>query len=338
MNKIKRNILLFVTIFIVMLINAGTAFWAFSQALRAETNVRYTGTALIVSERLTKTIRTMEANARNVFDEVERHLDSPATVEKALMSKSLTNPDVRGYFTAFRPDYFKEKGRWYEPYVHQNQKGKFELTQVGSARHDYTKSEWYTQAEKITMNFWSEPYYYYDGTNISGHYCTFIKPIFDDRGMMACVGGADITLEWLSNELLLIDEDIRTDEQLNRHPLTRGLEFYSVVIDDDGSCIAHPEGRNVPVKDIGVLMNMNNRKSGVAEMDIDGVASTLFFVPIEGMDWSVAVIVPRKDIERPFVYAGIALLLLAIIGSIIVWIVCRRITAGYKYERVYQTI
>lgn len=39
---------------------------------------------------------------------------------------------------------------------------------------DYTKSSWYIQAEKETKGFWSEPYYYYDGTSISGHYCTYV--------------------------------------------------------------------------------------------------------------------------------------------------------------------
>ena len=176
MNKIKRNILLFLAILIVMLVISGTAFWAFNQALRAEANVRYTGTAMIISEKLSNTIRGMEMNARNVFNEVERHLDSPAAVEEALKSKTSLNPDTRGYFAAFRYNYFKEKGMWYEPYVHQLPNGDYKLAQVGSARHDYTKSDWYVQAEKILMNFWSKPYYYYDGTRISGHYCTFVYP------------------------------------------------------------------------------------------------------------------------------------------------------------------
>ena len=51
------------------------------------------------------------------------------------------------------------------------------MSQVGSARHDYTKSNWYVQAEKEMKSFWSEPYYYYDGTSISDHYCTFVQPI-----------------------------------------------------------------------------------------------------------------------------------------------------------------
>ena len=131
----------------------------------------------------------------------------------------------------------------------------------------------------------------------------------------------------------MIDYEIQRDEQMNMHRLMRVLNFYSVIIDDDGSCIAHPEGKNLAVKDVGVLMNMNKKKGGVANMSIDGEASTIYYVPIDGMDWSLAIVTPQKDIEKPFVYMGIALLLLAFLGSFIIWILCLRLTR--HNERVY---
>ena len=315
---------LLLTVYAVLIILTGAAFWAFYLAMKAETNVRYSSTAYIVSEKLANTIRGMEMNAMNVFDEVEKHLDTPETVEAALKSKAKLNPDVKGYFAAFRPEYFKEKGQWYEPYVHKAKDGGYDMTQVGSARHDYTKSPWYVQAEKIMTSFWSEPYYYYDGSSISGHYCTFVEPILDSKGEIVCVCGADVTLEWLSNELMKIDEKIKTDKQLNKFPMLRALDYYSVVYDHDGTCIVHPEGKNMAIKDVQVLMDMNDKKSGTAELTIDGEPSLIFYDPIGNMDWTAAVIVSKQDIFKPFIYVGIALLLLMIIGGLIVWIVCHR--------------
>ena len=95
------------------------------------------------------------------------------------MSKTDLNPEVRGYFAAFEPDYFPQKGKWFEPYVHHVDSNAFEVRLVGNARHNYFKSPWYIRAKQSSESFWSEPYYYYDGTNISGHYTTFVKPIFD---------------------------------------------------------------------------------------------------------------------------------------------------------------
>ena len=45
------------------------------------------------------------------------------------MSKTALNPEVRGYFAAFEPDYFPQKGKWFEPYVHHVDSNAFEVRQ-----------------------------------------------------------------------------------------------------------------------------------------------------------------------------------------------------------------
>jgi hypothetical protein len=135
--------------------------------MKAETCVRYHGLQDMIASKMVKTLKSMETNAKNVFDEVGKHLDSPEAVIAALESKTSLAPDVRGYFAAFEPEYFPEKGRWFEPYVHQYaDSSDFVLSMVGSARHDYTRSAWYVKAKELQTGFWSDPYFYYDGTGI----------------------------------------------------------------------------------------------------------------------------------------------------------------------------
>ena len=67
-----------------------------SYAFRAERNARYVGMMNVVAEKLSKTVRGVEMNAENVFDEVAKHLDSPQSVIGALGSKTSLNPDVIG--------------------------------------------------------------------------------------------------------------------------------------------------------------------------------------------------------------------------------------------------
>ena len=199
------------------------------------------------------------------------------------------------------------------------------MTQVGSARHDYTQSKWYVRAKNLKMPFWSDPYYYYDGTNISGHYCTYVKPVFDSEGKLACVCGADITFEWLSKELLNIDDRSRNAKQVNIYRLKRNFDFYSVVFDKDGTCLVHPQDKNVVITDEVILGNLNNHVGGVVEMDICGVPSVVYYGPIEGLDWTVAVIASKSDLQKPFTYMSIILALIAVIGIVAVWFICRRI-------------
>jgi len=320
-----QRIKVLLTASVVILIAVGASYWAVFKALNAETNVRYSGLQSYVASELCRTIKGMELSAENVFNEVEKHLVSPDAVIAALESESNLNPDVRGYFAAFEPDFFKEKGRWFEPYVHHSDSSKFEMTQVGSARHDYTQSKWYVRAKNLKMPFWSEPYYYYDGTNISGHYCTYVKPVFDSEGKLACVCGADITFEWLSKELLNIDDRSRNAKQVNIYRLKRNFDFYSVVFDKDGTCLVHPQDKNVVITDEVILGNLNSHVGGVVEMDICGVPSVVYYGPIEGLDWTVAVIASKSDLQKPFTYMSIILALIAVIGIVAVWFICRRI-------------
>ena len=321
----KQSIYALLVVIAVIIASVGVSFWAFSYAMSAETHVRYAGLQNMISEKIVKTVNGMEMNAKNVFDEVGKNLDSPENVIAALKSKTSLAPDVRGYFAAFEPEYFKDKGTWFEPYVHHSDTSEFVLSMVGSARHDYTKSDWYVRAKKSKESFWSDPYYYYDGTDMSGHYCTFVEPVFDSTGRLACVCGADITFDWLTKELQRIDDLYKQNESLNKYRLMRNLDFFSVVVDQDGSCIVHPEDKKLPIKDKGMLENMLQKKCGTLDMSVDGVPSTLYYGPIDGINWTLVVVAPKHEIQKPMLMVGMMLLAMAVIGIIVVWFICRRI-------------
>lgn len=318
----RRNV--FLSVSAIIMIVVGLAYWAFNSAMKAETTVRYAGMHSVITAQLTKTIKGMELSANNMFNEVEKHMDSPESVIAALESESNLNPDVRGYFAAFEPGFFPSKGKWFEPYIHHTDSTKFELSLVGSARHDYTKSGWYVRAKNLKMSFWSEPYYYYDGTNISGHYCTFVEPLFDEQGKLTCVCGADITFDWVSKELARIDDYCRNAPMVNTYRLMRNFDFYSVVLAKDGTCLAHPQDKKIVIDNKELLSSLEQQENGVVEMTIDDVESVVYYGPIEGIDWMLAVIIPKSDLQKPFTYMAWALGLLGLLGIVAVWLVTKR--------------
>ena len=263
-------------------------------ASRAERNARYVGMMNVVAEKLSKTVRGMELNAENVFDEVAKHLESPQAVIGALGNKASLNPDVIGYFAAFVPNYFPQEGRWFQPYVHRGDSAEFVLTLVGSARHDYTKSTWYVQGVKEKESFWSEAYYYEDNLNVtSGYYMTFATPIFDAQGRWACVCGADMTQEWMIEQLRQIENEVRNDEMLNSYRLPGSDNFYIVIMNDDGTSFAHPDGNIVTVNDKEFIANLKNHHRGVAELEVNGVPSRVYYTPLKHTHWSVAIVVEK---------------------------------------------
>ena len=322
-KRIKLYVLL--TAFAVFVVFSSIVLYVCHQAATSESHVRYIGMMNIASEKISKTIRGMEMNAMNEFDEVEKHLDSPESVIAALESKTSLNPEVRGYFAAFEPDYFPQKGTWFEPYVVHVDTSAFEVRMVGSARHNYHKSDWYIRAKKSNESFWSDPYYYYDGTDISGHYTTFVKPVFDAQGRLACVCGADMTFEWLSQELQRVDEGFRNNKLLNRYLWNGGEDFYTVVINNDGSCIACPEGKKVSLTQDQLVNSLSHKESGTLDLVIKGVPSTVYYGPIDYVDWSVVIVVAKQSMWGPLLKMGYALLLVIVVGMMIVWLAVRRL-------------
>ena len=310
----------------VFIVASGISYWIYYQAVKSASHTHYVGIMNVAAEKIGNTVSSMEMNAMNEFDEVEKHLDTPASVIAALESKTSLNPEVRGYFAAFEPNYFPSEGQWFEPYVHHVDDNDFEVRQVGSASHNYHKSEWYIRAKDTKESFWSDPYYYFDGTSISGHYTTFVKPIYDKTGNLACVCGADMTFEWLSKEVQQIDDESRNNDLLNFFLLNDGGEYYTVVLNNDGSSIASPEGKPVKLTEDQVGQSLELRKSGMVETKINGKHSTVYYTPIERVNWSVAVVVTDQGIAKPMIKFGIILLLLTILGMIVVWLACRRLS------------
>lgn len=294
------------------------------QALMAEAHARYLGIRNVASEKVAKTIRGVEMSANNIFAEVEKNLQSPETVIAALEGKASLNLDVRGYFAAFTPNYFPEKGTWFEPYIYQPETGGFEYKQMGSARHNYTKSPWFIRAKKATGTFWSRPYYFYDGTTLSGHYFTFVKPIYDNDGKLACVCGADMKFGWLSKELEWVDDISKNNSLLNRYHPDSDYDFYSVIINNDGTCIAHPNDKALIVNDKEFLRDIALQKSGVIDMDVNGEACRIYYGPIEYIHWTAAIVVPKSSLYKPMLDTAVLLLIITTIGLLAVWLLTRK--------------
>ena len=317
------------TVLVFAMIVSAIALWVCYSAVQAECYSRYMGIKNVSAEKIAKIVRGVEMNANNIFDEVSKNYDTPEKVIEALKSKANLNYDVRGYFAAFELDYFPEQGTWFEPYIYQPDVSGYEYKQVGSARHNYTKSPWYVRAKSTGGTFWSDPYYYYDGTSISGHYCTFVRPIYDEQHELVCVCGADMKFEWLAEELRWVDDVSKANSLLNKFHEGTVFDFYTIIFDGDGTCIAHPEGKTPKLTNGKVLNDISRRHGGVADIKIDGVPCTIYYGPVEFVNWTVATIVPKYDIMKPLIPVAAGLLVLDLLGVVLVWLVLRKI----RYEK-----
>ena len=326
------------TALVIMLFTMTISFIAAYRAMRGEIQGRYLNMLNVVSGKVHMEVKDIEMEAMNVFDEVERHLDSPESVMAALDKELRLNNFAEGYFAAFEPDYFPQTGKWFEPYAHKRADGSYDMEQVGSEQHDYLKSDWYIRGIKEGKGFWTAPYVYTDKSGYGGVFCTFVMPIRNTEGRVVGVCGADLLLENLTKDIHHIDDESRSKGMQNIDWRYSHLEFYSFIINHEGAYIAHPDGKRVLKESIfshveenmfsanceQVIRDMTQMKSGIEPMVIDDVFSDVYFTPVESANWSIAIAVPKRALIQPILILLFSLLSATGLGQILVWFICRR--------------
>lgn len=146
---------------------------------------------LCIRNKLAKVEVTVDNMAWVVADDLEDP-DWMYSITRRLVEN---NPSVLGCMVTFVPDYFPQKGHWFEPYAVRRADGTIETMQLGSAEHDYTKIDFYTEAIAKNGGNWCEPYSDKDGAKAV--VTTYSVPVHDDKGKIVGVVGADIALDWL---------------------------------------------------------------------------------------------------------------------------------------------
>jgi hypothetical protein len=122
---------------------------------------------------------------------------------------------------------------------------------------------------------------------------TFATPIFDVQGRLACVCGADMTQEWMIDQLQQIEDEVRNDELLNNYRLFGNDNFFIVILNDDGTSFAHPDGNIVTMSDEAFVANLKKHQRGMSELEVNGVPSRVYYTPLKRTHWSVAIVVEK---------------------------------------------
>lgn len=165
------------------------------KGLREEANRRAESELAVSKLQIEKITGSVESATVNTAWILEGMLDKPEEFSKVFRRMMDSNPHVLDGFAAFVPDFYPEKGRWFEPILARRTNGYEELV-LGSESHDYLKSDWFTAVTQTGQDFWSEPYYDEDGGRTM--VVTFATPLRDTSGAVIGAMAADVSLAWLT--------------------------------------------------------------------------------------------------------------------------------------------
>ena len=246
-------------------------------------------------------LATVEVTLNNMSWVVGRDLEEDDWMFEITEKLVKENSVINGSAIAFVPNYYPKEGRWFEPSTVRKADGSIENKQVGSANHDYTKSEFYTVPMATDSCIWCEPYMDVDGSQVE--VTTYSVPVCDDDGRKVAVVIADISLDWL--------EDVMNEERVYKSTqrfLTTGS--YNLLGGEDS-----PMFREA----VKILKTDGDKEGYFTAKDKHGDKKHVFYAPIGGKtDWVLINILDDNDAFGKLRRIRFFLLLPVMIGLFIV--------------------
>ena len=275
----------------------------------------------VASLRVSDYMRQVEVAVDNMTWVVQRNLHEPDSMY-ALAGKLLNyNPVIYSAGIAFVPNYYPQKGYWYEPYVYNDDDGKMAYTQLGNAEYDYTKMDFY----KITMLddrvHWCEPYIENDGSNT--RVSTYSAPVHDKNGRIVAVIEADMEIEGLKR---LIDSK-------KKYASTRSFLFSkgdSLVLGDDSTLFTT----------VDEIEERDTEDEGFVIMEDDkGENVYVFHQPVAGpAEWKMISVFYEKDLFKDIRQVRILLTITVVMGLLLLLFIIQRARRHLKRLRAVNTV
>ena len=261
--------------------------------MERENNALY----LCIRNKLAEVEVTMDNIAWVVTDD----LANPDSLTKATRQMAEHNRAILGCCICCTPDYFPQKGRWFEPYSIRKDDGSIETMQLGSASHDYTKLEFYTKPMATGSSHWSEPYMDHDGAKAV--VTSYSAPIRDYNGRIVGVVAADISMGWLKEEV----NQSKAYQSTQRFLVTGQ---YHLLAGDDNQLL-----KNV----IEHMKSTNDEKGYVTLKDEKGNKKHVFYTPVGGKtDWILINALDDADVFGKLRRVRLNLLMMALAGLLLI--------------------
>ena len=275
----------------------------------------------------------------NLF-EIEGSLNQPDQMQIIVERMVKQNPRIRSCGISFVDNYYPQKGHQFCPYAWRTDSIEIKTTQLGEFSEDYLKSDWFVKAIAKDSAYWSDPFI--DGHDAKTPLVAFLQPIHDKQGKVVAILGADLSLDFMTEFLQKQDSIFESlmwmggTGEKDRMNVSR-----SYILSRDGTYITHPDSWRILKGNFFKLIKDDSTEGGAKEaikkmkegkiskdetyekLRINARSSYLFYAPVKGTDWILAVSVPFLTIDLLGMVLGI--MMLFVVGFIlqVTFLVCR---------------
>ena len=271
---------------------------------------------------------SVEQSAGNIYFNMCRHLDNPDMMYVYSRRLVESNPYIAGCAIALEPYYYKDR-ELFMAYYYRSETGSKIVCSETFGNKPYNQQIWYTEPMKRGKPCWLDPLEDLDKN--SEAITTFCLPIYNTEGKRIGIMGVDVTINMLSRIVL------STKPSENS---------FSVMLGSDGSFIIHPDsakrlyekvytqfehGSDPSLKE--AVDAMMTGQKGYKRIKMGGKECYVFYQPftrnvvtgryLDDLGWSVGLVYPKDDIFGDYNRLLTYVLLIAIIGILILALLCQ---------------
>ena len=286
----------------------------FSQkTIYEEATRRAEGQLQTTNLEITDVLDRVETTVRNNVWPVRKTLAIPDSLWSLACRIVDYNPFVSGTAIALMENYFPEKGRLFSPYAYRDG-DRIDTLQLGKESYDYPGKEWFCKPLETGGGYWTEPYFDTGGGNML--MTTYSLPVTDMKGQVAAVLTADISLDWFTDLVGSIPEYPGAFSVLvSRTGQLMVCPAPALVMKKTVQEVAAGMEDSTAVRDIALAMLSGER--GSRQVRYKGEKEYVFYAPIDRANWSMAIVIPHKEIYGDVMRVGLLVILLQVLGLLL---------------------
>lgn len=242
-----------------------------------------------------------------------------------------------GSIVAFEPYAFEPQRQYFGPYAYRESGKEVKFTVLGSEEYQYFYFDWFHIPKLLLQPVWSEPYFDEGGGNVL--MTTYSYPFYRQRHGRKFFSGV-----------------VTVDISLSRlQKLVNAMKFsntgYGFLISRFGRIITHPdmglvmnqtvfslaeEEHNPQMREIGEQMIAG--KSGFVPFNsrLLGERCWLYFHPLKSNGWSLAMVIPERELLGGLDRLRFNLIVIAAIGMTVLLLLV--VVVSYRVTRPLKTL